>query len=286
MMKRLRKAGKALVLLAIALAVIGALSSCGGAGAKAAAAKEDLITEITKRGVMRVGLSIFVPWSFKDKDGVLRGFEIDVASKVAEDLGVKVEFVPTEWSGLIPALLTGKFDVIIAGMGIVPERAIKVNFTAPYDYSGMSINANKKLAPGWYDLAKFNDPNVVLSVRLGTTAVDAAKKFFPKAQLRQFDNEAECEQEVLNGKAHGVVASAPEPEFWVQKNPDVLYLPLKGKTFTQEPISFALRKGDADAMAFFNAWITLKQWEGWLEEKHQYWFVNGDWRKYLSAEDQ
>ncbi len=285
-MEKLRKAGKGLVALAVALAVLGVLASCGGAGAKGAAAREDLITEITKRGVMRVGLSIFVPWSFKDKDGVLRGFEIDVASKVAEDLGVKVEFVPTEWSGLIPALLTGKFDVIIAGMGIVPERAIKVNFTNPYDYSGMSINANKKLAPGWYDLEKFNDPKVVLSVRLGTTAVDAAKKFFPKAQLRQFDNEAESEQEVLNGKAHGVVASAPEPEFWVQKNPDVLYLPLKGKTFTQEPISFALRKGEPDALAFFNSWITLKQWEGWLEEKHQYWFVHGDWRQYLSAEDQ
>jgi len=284
-MEKLRKAGKALLALATVFALVGVLASCGGGGASAAA-KEDLVTEITKRGVMRVGLSIFVPWSFKDKDGVLRGFEIDVASKVAEDLGVKVEFVPTEWSGLIPALLTGKFDLIIAGMGIVPERAIKVNFTAPYDYSGMSINANKKLAPGWYDLAKFNDPNVILSVRLGTTAVDAAKKFFPKAQLRQFDNEAECEQEVLNGKAHGVVASAPEPEFWVQKNPDVLYLPLKGKPFTQEPISFALRKGDSDALAFFNAWITLKQWEGWLEEKHQYWFVQGDWRQYLSAEEQ
>ena len=94
-MKKLRKAGKAFLALAIAVAVLGVLASCGGAGAKGAAAKEDLITEITKRGVMRVGLSIFVPWSFKDKDGVLRGFEIDVASKVAEDLGVKVEFVPT-----------------------------------------------------------------------------------------------------------------------------------------------------------------------------------------------
>ena len=283
-MQKIGKIFRWFVILVVAVVALGALASCGGT--KEAAAKEDLITGITKRGVMRVGLSVFVPWSFKDKDGVLRGFEIDVASKVAEDLGVKVEFVPTEWSGLIPALLTGKFDVIIAGMGIVPERAIKVNFTAPYDYSGMSINANKKLAPNWYDLAKFNDPNVVLSVRLGTTAVDAAKKFFPKAQLRQFDNEAESEQEVLNGKAHGVVASAPEPEFWVQKNPDVLYLPLKGKPFTQEPISFALRKGDPDALAFFNAWITLKQYEGWLEEKHQYWFVGGAWRQYLSAEDQ
>ncbi|HEC62513.1 MAG TPA: transporter substrate-binding domain-containing protein [bacterium] len=244
-------------------------------------AKEDLITEITKRGVMRVGLSVFVPWSFKDKDGVLRGFEIDVATQLAEDLGVKVEFIPTEWSGLIPALLTGKFDVIIAGMGIVPERALKVNFTNPYDYSGMSINASKKIAPGRYTLEEFNKPDVVIAVRLGTTAVDAVKKYLPKAQMRQFDNEAECQQEVLNGRAHAVVASAPEPARWAKKNPNELYLPLKGEPFIKEPISFALKKGDPDTLAFFNAWITLKQWTGWLEEKHQYWFVGEDWNKYL-----
>ncbi|MEW5815754.1 MAG: transporter substrate-binding domain-containing protein [Spirochaetota bacterium] len=274
-------------MLLILAGLLSAFAACGAPQkteeqqVAAQETKEDLITVITKRGTMRVGLSVFVPWSFKDKDGVLRGFEIDVASKLAEDLGIKVEFVPTEWSGLIPALLTGKFDVIIAGMGIVPERAMKVNFTIPYDYSGMSMNASKKLAPGWYNLEDFNKPNVIISVRLGTTAVDAVKKFFPKAQLRQFDNEAECEQEVINGKAHAVVASAPEPEAWVNKHPNELYLPLKGKTFTQEPISFALRRGDPDALAFFNAWITLKQWEGWLEEKHQYWFVGSDWNKSL-----
>ena len=243
--------------------------------------KEDLITEITKRGVMRVGLSVFVPWSFKDKDGVLRGFEIDVATQLAEDLGVEVEFVPTEWSGLIPALLTGKFDVIIAGMGIVPDRALKVNFTNPYDYSGMSINASKKIAPGRYSIEEFNKSDVVIAVRLGTTAVDAVEKFLPNAQMRQFDNEAECQQEVLNGRAHAVVASAPEPERWTKKHPNELYLPLKGKPFIKEPISFALRKGDSDTMAYFNAWITLKMWTGWLEQKHQYWFVGEDWNKYL-----
>ena len=166
-------------------------------------------------------------------------------------------------------------------MGIVPERALKVNFTNPYDYSGMSINASKKIAPGRYTLEEFNKPDVVIAVRLGTTAVDAVKKYLPKAQMRQFDNEAECQQEVLNGRAHAVVASAPEPARWAKKNPNELYLPLKGEPFIKEPISFALKKGDPDTLAFFNAWITLKQWTGWLEEKHQYWFVGEDWNKYL-----
>ena len=267
--------------LVAVISILGLLSAC--APAPEVEVKEDLITEITKRGVMRVGLSEFVPWSFKDKDGELRGFEIDVINKLAADMGVEAEIIPTEWSGLIPSLLTGKFDVIIAGMGIVPERAIKVNFTIPYDYSGMSINANKELAPDW-SMEDFNSPDVIISVRLGTTAVDAAQKYFPEATLVQFDNEAACEQEVINGNAHAVVASAPEPENWVNKHPEILYLPLEGKTFTREPISFALRKGDPDALAFFNAWITLNDWEGWLEETHQYWFVGDDWSIYLEEE--
>jgi hypothetical protein len=92
----------------------------------------------------------------KDKNGKLIGFEIDVATRLASDLGVKVEFVPTAWSGIIPALLTGKFDVIIGGMGITPQRSLKVNFSIPYDYSGMSLVAHRQLAAGFTTLADFN----------------------------------------------------------------------------------------------------------------------------------
>ena len=52
-----------------------------------------------KRGVLRVGMYTFVPWAMKDKTGKLIGFEIDVANRLAEDMGVKVEFVPTKWAG-------------------------------------------------------------------------------------------------------------------------------------------------------------------------------------------
>jgi len=70
---------------------------------------ESTIEQVMKRGVLKVGMSTFVPWAMNDKSGQLVGFEIDVAKRLAEDLGVKVEFVPTKWAGIIPALLTGKF---------------------------------------------------------------------------------------------------------------------------------------------------------------------------------
>ena len=115
-------------------------------GAMAADSQDSVVEQVIQRGVLRVGMSTFVPWAMKDKTGKLVGFEIDVAKRLAKDMGVKVEFVPTSWNGIIPALLTGKFDVIIGGMSVRPDRNLKVNFTIPYDYAGQSIVASKKMA--------------------------------------------------------------------------------------------------------------------------------------------
>ena len=237
---------------------------------------ESVIEQVLQRGVLRVGMSTFVPWAMKDKTGKLVGFEIDVAERIAEDMGVKIEFVPTKWAGIIPALLTGKFDIIIGGMGIVPKRNLKVNFSIPYDYTGMSIVANRKMAAGFDSLEDFNRPDVVLTVRLGATPAAAAKKFMPKAQLRQFDDESQAIQEVINGRAHAMVSSAPFPAFQAVKYPEKLFLPIK-ENFTREPIAFAVRKGDYDSINFFNGWITVVTAEGWIREKKHYWFETLDW---------
>jgi len=238
--------------------------------------KESTLEQIMKRGVLRVGMDTFVPWAMKSKTGEFVGFEIDVARHLAEDMGVKVEFVPTKWAGIIPALLTGKFDVIIGGMGIRPQRALKVNFTIPYDYSGMSMVAHKKKAAGFSSLADFNKPDVELAVKLGTTAVMAAKKYIPKAKLRLFEDEAQAYQELRNGNVHAVVGSAPRPAYEAVKYSDTLFMPMRDN-FTKEPIGFALRKGDFDTMMFFNSWIQTKRDLGWLQEKHHYWFGTRDW---------
>jgi len=238
--------------------------------------QESTLEQVMKRGVLRVGMDTFEPWAMKDKNGKFIGFEIDVATRLAEDMGVKVEFVPTKWSGIIPALLTGKFDVIIGGMGIRPKRALKVNFSNPYDYSGMAIVAHKEKAAGFSSLEDFNKPEVQIACKLGTTAVMATKKFIPKATLRLFDDEAQAYQELRNGNVHAVVGSAPRPAYETIAYSETLFLPIKG-TFTKEPIGFALRKGDFDTLTFFNSWITHVKDEGWLAEKHHYWFDTRDW---------
>lgn len=242
--------------------------------------QESTVEQIIKRGNLRVGMSTFVPWAMKDKTGQLIGFEIDVARQLAKDMGVKIEFVPTKWAGIIPALLTGKFDVIIGGMSIRPDRNLKVNFTIPYDYAGQSIVANKKMAAGFNRIAHFNRSDVIIAARLGSTAADAANKFMPQAEKKFFDDEAQVIQEVINGRAHAAVASAPLPAFQAIKYPDQLFLPVKG-TFTKEPIGFALRKGDFDTLNYFNNWIRVAEAKGWLAERKHYWFETKDWENLI-----
>ena len=237
---------------------------------------ESMLERVLSRGTLKVGMDTFVPWAMKDKNGRLIGFEIDVATRLAKDMGVKIEFVPTQWDGIISALQTGKFDVIIGGMGIVPKRNLQVNFTEPYDHTGMSLVAHKDLAKGFTSLNDFNRPDVRLAVKIGATPVMAAQKFMPKAELKQFNSEAQVYQELLNGRVHAVVASAPTPAFYALKYPDKLFLPIAG-TFTREPIGFALRKGDVDSLNFYNNWIRVVTAEGWLQERKHYWFETRQW---------
>lgn len=241
-----------------------------------AAMADSVIAKVKERGVLRVGFDTFVPWAMKNKEGAYIGFEIDVATRLAKDSGFEVEFAPTKWDGIIPALLTGKFDVIIGGMGITEERLKKVDFTIPYEHSGMSMMAGKKKAPGLKSIEDFNKPDIIIAVKIGTTAAKAAKEFMPKAELRQFGDEAQAVQEVLNGAAHAMVASAPLPAHQAFKFSDQLYLPME-ETFTQEPIGMVLRKDQPETLKFLNKWIKKVKAEGWLKERMQYWFGSMKW---------
>ena len=236
-----------------------------------------LLEEIKKRGVMRVGLSTFVPWAMRDVKGELMGFEIDVANKIAEDLEVKIDFTPTAWDGIIPALIAGKFDFIVSGMSITPKRNLTVNFTIPYAHSGQQLVANKKLAAGFKTIADFNKADVTLTCRRGVTSCAWIQKTLPKATLRQFDDDSQAAQEILNGRAHGWMASAPRPRFLALDNPDVAFMPFE-ENLTKGDEAIALRKGDPDTLNWLNNWVLFYTSNGWLQERHDHWFANRDWK--------
>jgi|TARA_B100000315_G_scaffold170983_1_gene159490 polar amino acid transport system substrate-binding protein len=237
---------------------------------------ESVIETIMKRGKLKVGMSTFVPWAMRNKKGELIGFEIDVAKKVAEDMGVKIEFVPTAWSGIIPALIAGKFDVIIGGMSVTPQRNLTINFTAPYAHSGMGIAANKKLASGLAWPEGYNSRSVTFACRRGATPCSLIKELWPKARLRQFDDDSLSFQEVINGNAHATVSSHPNPARWVYNHPEVLFMPTI-ENLTEANESFGIRKGDPDGLNFFSNWIMVHTSNGWLKERHNFWFKGMDW---------
>ena len=259
-----------------ALTLIFTIPMCTG-DSRQIKADESMIDKVIRKGSIKIGMSTFVPWAMKDKNGELIGFEIDVAKRLAEDMGVKAEFVPTQWSGIIPALITGKFDIIVGGMGITPKRNLKVNFSIPYDHTGMSLVAHREIATGFESLDDFNSPDVTVVARMGSTSAAAVKKYIPKAKLLQFDDESQAVQELLNGNAHAFVSSAPLPAFQALKYPEKLFLPLT-ENFTKEPIAFAVRKGDFDSCNYLNNWITVMTAEGWIQERKHYWFETDEWR--------
>ncbi|MBM4073996.1 MAG: transporter substrate-binding domain-containing protein [Planctomycetes bacterium] len=235
-----------------------------------------MIEQAVKRGSIRIGMSTFVPWAMRDKNGGLIGFEIDVATQLAKDLGVQVEFVPTPFDGIIPALLAGKFDVIIGGLAITPARNLQVNFTIPYSETGLQLAASRKLAGSLATMADYNDARITLTCRRGSSACSDGVRLFPKATLRQFDDDALCFQEVRNGNAHGVLASEPKPSFWSLQNADLIFMPFK-ETLTRTNAAFALRKGDVDSLNFLNNWIFLQTRDGFLRGRQDYWFRTLNW---------
>ncbi|MGB7262774.1 MAG: transporter substrate-binding domain-containing protein [Albidovulum sp.] len=265
-------------ILGIAMAAAAATSLAWPAAAQdttQSLSSESVIEAIKERGTIRIGLSLFTPWSMRDLNGELVGFELDVGRKLAEDMGVEVEFVPTAWDGIIPALVSGNFDVIISGMSITPQRNLTVNFSDPYAYSGMTILANKAMTDG-FSLEDYNSPDVTFSARRGATPAQVIAGMFPEATLLLFDEDGAATQEVLNGNAHATMASEPSPSTEARRYAETLYIPFD-QTFQANGEAFALRKGDPDALNFFNNWIQQNWSKGFLKERNDYWFKGDDW---------
>ncbi|MFY2506889.1 transporter substrate-binding domain-containing protein [Vibrio pectenicida] len=239
---------------------------------------------INHRGTLRVGMSTFVPWAMRDRQGDLIGFEVDVAKRLAADSGWKVEFVPTAWDGIIPALLAKKFDVIIGGMSVTAERSKSVLFTSPYSHSGVQLAANKQLASGFSKISDFNSRRIKIAARRGAYTVQVAREAFPKAKILQFDDDAQAFQEVLNGNAHAVIASSPKPEHEAVKNASKLFIPFTQR-LSKGNEAFAVRLGETDKQAFFDHWINDRIEDGWLEQRYEYWFSTLDWQQYIRNQD-
>lgn len=100
------------------------------------ASAADLLATVKQRGTLKVALEgTYPPFNYREKNGELAGYDVDVARLVAGKLGVKAEFVSSEWASILAGLAANKYDVIISQVGINPRREQAFDFSRPYIYS-------------------------------------------------------------------------------------------------------------------------------------------------------
>lgn len=236
----------------------------------------DTLVTIRRKGVLNVGFATFVPWAMRDNDGNYFGFEIDVAKKLAEDLGVELKLMPAGSSALIGDLMSKRFDILITGMYPTPQRALLVNFSEPYSKSKIELIASRDKMRGKGDEKDYNDEDVTIGVVSGTVYDELAKARFPKAKIQYFDDEAAMMEAVGEGKINAAMASTPGPEFAMKHGGARIFRPLADPMQTMDE-SFVIRKGDVDFLNYLNTWIRYYERNGWLKERRKYWFDDTDW---------
>lgn len=238
----------------------------------------DTLATIRKRGTLRVGVALSEPMVMHDRNGQLIGYSVDLARKLADDLGVGADFVETSWSRIIPDLLDRQFDVIIAGLWATPTRALVVNYSSPTATEGVYLFASKSLAGGLRTLQDFNRPEVKIAVYAGSVQERLAKKHFPMATLVPVTGDESQLDPVLQGTAHAALIPTFAPQLIVQGAPDKLTLPVT------EPLSatytaMGVRKGDPDFLNYLNTWLAFHRDDGWIGDRAQYWITPANWLK-------
>ena len=272
---------KGLVSGLMALTIIGFLLATSVFGADIDLAKKSTIEEILKRGELRVGFeSGYVPFEMTNKKGEFIGFDMDFARRLAKSMGVKFVPVNTAWDGIIPALMTGKFDIIMGGMTITQERNLKINFAEPYIVVGQTILLNKKHENEVKSYKDLNNPKYILTSRMGTTGEQSIKKFMPKATYKGFESEAEAGLEVINGKADALVYDLPFCGFLYgsQGKDKTVFL---SEPFTYEPLAWAINKGDPDFLNYLNNFLRQSRGDGFYDRMYKKWIIGTEWKAEL-----
>ncbi len=244
--------------------------------------KNSTLNKILQKGELRVGMEPgYMPFEMKDKKGRIIGYDVDMAKKMAKEMGVKLKLVPTSWDGIIAGLITDKYDIIMSGMTITQQRNLKVNFANPYIVVGQTIMMSKKLEGKITSAKELNKPEYTVVTKLGVTGEIAARKFFNKAKVLTFESEADAAAEVLNGKVDAMIYDQPY---------NVLFMSGKGAgklvhldtPLTYEPAGWAIRKGDPDFLNWLNNFLRQMQDDkvvGFSDKLYKKWLVDTAWLK-------
>ncbi len=241
-------------------------------------AKESTIEKILKRGQLLVGLEAgYQPFEMQDEKGNIVGFDVDMAYEMGKAIfgkggEKKVKLINTAWEGIIPSLMTYKFDIIMSGMTVLQSRNLKVNFCEPYYYIGQCLLINKKDKDKYKSYKDLNKKGIVVTSKLGVTGAFTAERLMPKATLRLFKSEAEGALQVANGLADAFIYDEPQVRVNAakyKKDTIGIFEPL-----TYEPLAWAIRKGDPDFLNWLNNFLAQVRGDGRWDQLKQKWFVD------------
>nr|WP_317200212.1 transporter substrate-binding domain-containing protein [uncultured Psychrobacter sp.] len=220
--------------------LIGACSPA--ADETATDANVDAATTDTATKTIRIATEgAYPPFNMTNADGSLSGFDVDVANALCEQMQAQCEIVAQDWDGIIPGLLAQKYDAVVAGMSITPERQDKVDFTEPYFANTMV----------WLtDTDSGFDPMAIKDLTLG-----GQRSTTPGAYLQDnyegkdgntvqlYDNYDNAYLDLKSGRSNAVLAEKVSVKSWLADNTEGFGI-VGDEIDNNDNIAIAVRKDD------------------------------------------
>ena len=216
------------------------------------------------------------PLNMTLKDGSIVGLEVDLATLMANGIGVKLTLKRMNFNDLLPALEAGQVDLILSGMTMTPLRNTKVAFAGPYFGSGKSILIKQENAAALRSIATMNNPDVTLAALKGSTSQLFVERLTPKAKLVPTDDYDQAISMVLDGKVQAMVADFPICNVSVFRYRDKGLTTLKSP-LNYEPIGIAMLPTDPLLLNWAQNFVTYLLNSGELELLRQKWFEDASW---------
>lgn len=216
----------------------------------------------------------YFPFEMIDNQGEVMGFDIDMAEAIADQLGVELEIKSFQWAGVIPALQTGKVDMLIAGMTITPKRALKVTFSQPYFDTGLAmlVNENVEGITSWKELDK---KGVKIGVCLGQTSDFYAESYFENAEIVKYQGSENLALAVMSSKVEAGIHDEPWVLIAAQKNKEKTYAVTE--VHAKQSLGLTLPYNDLEFKAWIDSFLTYYKQRPEYQQSYDYWFVDMPW---------
>jgi cyclohexadienyl dehydratase len=230
--------------------------------------------EIQKKGVLRVGMTgDYFPMTFRDPGAnEFKGHQVDAATELAKDLGVKVEFVPTDWKTIITGLQADKYDVAMSGTSMSLARAKVVALIDSWGMNAFVPIVLKKNAAQYKSWDDLNKKERTAGVTLGTTMEDYIKAELPNAQMQRVESPGTGWQEVLAGRVDYTVTTLIEASGLQQKYPELIMI-FPNQARSALPMTFLAPIEDHVWVSYLNTWVYLKKTAGYFDALNKKWGI-------------